>query len=395
MPTQETPRHRQRSGLKASLLAAMLGVGLLGGVIVSAQPSGAIVKGNPTTNQSHPWQVALVDGNGQFCGGTIISPTVVVTAAHCLEETGPADFTVKAGVTNLSDAGQERAVASVTVNPSYASTEVGDVAVITLATPLNLGNGAASIALATDADVAQATTGIVTGWGSTSESDEAGSNQLLEATVPLVSDAACAFLGIDAATEACAGGTGTDSCYGDSGGPLTIIGTDGTPKLAGVVSWGEECGGATPGVYADVPGLTSFINQAANGAVAPTTPDQPPASDPGDEPADGPTDEAPTNVPVVLPEDVPVDEPLAEPQEHEAGEGDFGCEFDSDFEFDDSDWDWYSDDLYPTDEEDTLYLEIDPDFDHWNDAESWEDVEWNDADWDDESWENVEWEDAA
>jgi len=241
---------------------------------------------------------------------------------------------------------------------------------------------------------------------SRSESDEAGSNQLLEATVPLVSDAACAFLGIDAATEACAGGTGTDSCYGDSGGPLTIIGADGTPKLAGVVSWGEECGGTAPGVYADVPGLAGFINQAANGAVAPATPDQPPASEPTDVPTEEPTtatpvnvpDEAPTNVPVVLPVDIPVDipvdGPLDEPQEHEVGDGDSGCEFDSDFEFDDSDWDWYSDDLYPMDEEDAIYLEIDPEFDHWNDAE-WNDADWGDDAWADESWEDVEWDDAA
>ncbi len=46
-----------------------------------------------------------------------------------------------------------------------------------------------------------------------------------------------------------------------------VQGADGSPKLLGVVSWGIECGGAAPGVYADVPGVSDFLT-----AITPDTP---------------------------------------------------------------------------------------------------------------------------
>ncbi|MFT4596995.1 MAG: hypothetical protein ACI9TF_001241, partial [Paracrocinitomix sp.] len=145
--------------------------------------------------------------------------------------------------------------------------ELADIAVIKLAEPLRFGGNVQAIPLATAAQVDAAKTATVSGWGAVSEEGE-GSRTLLEANVPLVADAACsAALGTDGATEVCAGGTGTDSCYGDSGGPLVVDGANG-PVLAGVVSWGDECGGATPGVYADVAGLTTWVNENRDGAAA-------------------------------------------------------------------------------------------------------------------------------
>ncbi len=85
----------------------------------------------------------------------------------------------------------------------------------------------------------------------------------------------------------CAGGTGTNSCYGDSGGPLAID----TPRgrvLAGVVSWGEECGGPTPGVHPEAPPFADWIDErVADPDAAP--PDRLPA-DAGDAVDDVDTD---------------------------------------------------------------------------------------------------------
>jgi len=109
--------------------------------------------------------------------------------------------------------------------------------------------------------------------------------------VPLVDDATCnAQLGTDADGEVCAGGTGTDSCYGDSGGPLVVQTPDG-PKLAGVVSWGDECGGATPGVYAEVPNYVDFLRtgEATPTVPAPDAPAENPET-PGDVDGPAPTD---------------------------------------------------------------------------------------------------------
>ena len=92
--------------------------------------------------------------------------------------------------------------------------------------------------------------------------------------MPLVDDSTCspAVDGIDDRTETCAGGTGTDTCHGDSGGPLVIRGRSGDPRLAGVSSWGVECGGPEPGVYAEVPAVTGWLEQRLADPEAPVPP---------------------------------------------------------------------------------------------------------------------------
>ena len=340
---------KPRRGLRRSAAALVGGVALSAGALVmGALPSGAVVGGTPTPGSAHPWQVSIQSG-GHMCGGTIVDATTIVTAAHCTEGLSAGELTVRAGVTDHDDSGgQDRAVAQILNHPSYAQTGTSDIAVIKLAEPLNLGSGVSALQLATSADVAQATTGVVTGWGSTSEMDEEGSRQLLEAQVPLVADAACdASLGgdqIDRRTELCAGGTGTDSCYGDSGGPLVITGADGQPKLAGVTSWGIECGGASPGVYAEVPAFADWVNGGGSGGVAPAPTEPSPDLRPGER-----EDELPID-------DFPIDE---EPWDEDFDWGD-----ESDWE-DDFDW---GDDL------------------DWGDESDWEDdLDWgDDLDWDDE-----------
>ena len=106
------------------------------------------------------------------------------------------------------------------------------------------------------------------GWGKTSNaSSNTGSNLLLEANVPMRSDAYCEGPSIygsffDRATMVCAGDGEHDTCAGDSGGPLMV--SDGTSRvLAGITSWGDlECAHATnPGVYTRVgaPALNAWV----------------------------------------------------------------------------------------------------------------------------------------
>jgi trypsin len=293
-------KHRRRRATSASLLLAG-SIVAAAGLVVGAGPCGAVVGGTTAASGEHPWTVSLRADGGHFCGGSIVSASVIVTAAHCTEGLNAGDITVRAGVNGLDDgSGQDRTVATIIDHPDYANSGTSDIAMLVLATPLDLAGPAQAIETATSSELAGATTATVTGWGATSESDPFGSDQLLEAEVPLVADVACNQAlggdpGINSATETCAGGTGTDSCYGDSGGPLVILGDNGEAKLAGVVSWGIECGASSPGVYAEVP---AFIDWISSRVVDPTAP---------------------------------------APVRPDGGDGDFG---DSEFDFDDSEFDF-------------------------------------------------------
>lgn len=245
-------------------------------VTFNSTPASAVVGGEPVDITDAPWQVSLQDSSGHFCGGSVIGPSLILTAAHCTEGMSPSAITVRAGIGNLNEAGgQVRAVTKIFENGSYFVNGTSDASVLVLAAPLTFDATVQQIALGNAQDIAGSTTAITTGWGTTDDNEDSpASDQLLGANVPLVDDASCATaLGaqeadFDPASETCAGGQGADSCYGDSGGPLVVVAADGTPRLVGVVSWGLECGGNTPGVYADVPGLASWITSITPGTPA-------------------------------------------------------------------------------------------------------------------------------
>ncbi len=329
------------------VLATVLTAGAIG---VGAPRASAIVDGTPTSAGANPWQVALVDGEGQFCGGTLISERIVVTAAHCVVGTPEAGVQIRAGVSNLGGpGGQTRQVAAVVEHAKYAETGTADIAMLVLDRPIDRSPDIAPIQPATAAETAAATTARVTGWGVTSEHADDSPGVLLSADVPIVDDAACrGQLQIDAADELCAGGTGADSCYGDSGGPLTIDSPRGR-VLAGVVSWGEECGGAAPGVYAEVAAFADWIEARV------ADPDAP--------------------VPDRLPADAGQDFDEYEP-EYDEWTWDDDWAWNDDWTWDDdwaSDDDWALDDDWAWDDDwtwDDEYDEYDPTAVDWN---------WNDA----------------
>lgn len=370
-----------RSALGAGLGAAVVAATLA----VTGGTAGAIVDGTPTTANQHPWQVSLQSDGGHFCGGTIVDSTTIVTAAHCLEGETAADLTIRAGVTESEDTGgQDRPVASITSHPDYAASEVGDIAIVKLAEPLSLGGNVQAIPTATAAELTAATSATVTGWGDTSEQGGAPT-QLLEAVVPLVNDGSCSNqLGIDADREVCAGGDGKDSCYGDSGGPLTIQTADG-PKLAGVVSWGEECGGATPGVYAEVPFYEDFVKNGAGELTV--SPDQ--AGDANEGAED--MFEQDNADELITADQLDFDEEAYDDGAH--FDEDFGDEYVYEVEID-GEW------IEMTEAELDAFLDA-QEFgvaDDEYEADLWaeEDQNWydDDADWEDSDWDDAEWDDA-
>ncbi|MQA14667.1 MAG: trypsin-like serine protease [Pseudonocardiaceae bacterium] len=213
----------------------------------SAEPR--IVGGSDTSTDEYPWMVALTDAaDSPFCGGALVAPDRVVTAAHCVSGRDPAELTVVAGRTDMrTDAGVESRVREVWIHPGFGGDPMGgdDVAVLTL----DREPGYRSIPLNEDPGAYQpGRSATVLGWGYTDE-DGPASPVLQQAYVPLLSDPDCSrkYPRYDPNGMVCAGHAegGRDACYGDSGGPLVAGG-----RLIGVVSWGTGCARAgLPGVY--------------------------------------------------------------------------------------------------------------------------------------------------
>lgn len=231
-----------------------------------------VVGGSDVEGARYPWMTALVSADdpdpasGQFCGGSLIAPNWVLTAAHCVEDVRASQTDVLLGQLDLNDRTGERiSVQRVIVHPDYASNEYPDIALLELsssssATPISLpsrNNPAPK-----DGEMAT-----VIGWGQISETGPY-SDVLNEAMVPIVDHNTCnrAYnFGIDQDNMVCAGSASgaEDSCYGDSGGPL-FVSRNSEFVQAGIVSFGEECGlPGVPGVYTRVSSLFDWISAYA------------------------------------------------------------------------------------------------------------------------------------
>lgn len=221
-----------------------------------------------------PWVVALVFyGNGsvydnQFCGGSIINESWVLTAAHCTYCKDPSEFYIIAGIINLDDTtkGQIRYIKSIENHNKFdKATVMNDISVLKLRSPLELNNNVAVIDLANEVDPLENDQEYtIGGWGSVSGLWNAFPNtfQVLEG-VPHYRMGKCIgkLKNINRKRHICAGcNPGYDSCAGDSGGPLWMA-VDDTPLLYGITSWGKDCATSLPGVYTKVSFFRRWIEK--------------------------------------------------------------------------------------------------------------------------------------
>lgn len=250
------------------VLAASATVVALGSA-VALSPAAAVIRGTAAPEGAYPFMAAIVDGDDfQFCGGSVIASQWVLTAAHCVVDTNPSTTPtyVITGRTNLNNTsqGQRIRVTNIYVHGSYTGNGY-DAALLKLASATT----APAIQLASAADdnlEAEGTTVRVAGWGDQTPTLGLNSTASLRYTdLRVVSDDNCwTNLGFDAPTGICAEELLTDSCNGDSGGPLFFNGA--TRIQIGIVSYGTSCAVyGFPGVYSEVnnPSIRTFIKNTS------------------------------------------------------------------------------------------------------------------------------------
>lgn len=265
-------------------------------------PVPKVVGGYDADIAFHTYAAALVDPaistnfSGRFCTGTLINPSWVLTAAHCVDGSTADSVVVVIGEQTLSNDATASAtsrivVDAVMVHPDYnANNMAHDIAVLHLATPSAAGaamppgypltwdggttnyNTYEELVTNPDALLPELT---VIGYGMFDDTfgtfrpvlqgadldfiSRADCDSANYYNFTLASDTFCAAL-LDPANPADIL-PDIDSCFGDSGGPILLAGTN---QILGVVSYGPgECGSIlAPGGYASVDLNIDFINYA-------------------------------------------------------------------------------------------------------------------------------------
>lgn len=200
----------------------IVGLLVLCGVAVAA-PAHAVYNGREVPDERDAFMAAIrVGGKKAWCGGTVIAPRYVLTAAHCVFGGDPTQLTVRVGSRDARKATQI-GVEHGFVHPKFDYAQaLNDAAILRLDRPVPRGVTFMTLATAASDNLERPHTSVVAaGWGRPFYSGP-DSVTLREANLQVVPETECG----DAPgsnfekNDVCAKGTMQSVCNGDSGGPL-------------------------------------------------------------------------------------------------------------------------------------------------------------------------------
>ncbi|KAM6174110.1 chymotrypsin-like elastase family member 3B [Erethizon dorsatum] len=241
-------------------------------------PSGRVVNGEDAVPYSWPWQVSLqYEKEGTFhhtCGGSLIAPDWVLTAAHCISNSrtyqvvlGEYDQAVEEGPEQVIPVN----AGDLFVHPRWRSYCVAcgnDIALVKLSRSAQLGDAVQLACLPPAGDILpNEAPCYISGWGRL-YTDGPLPDKLQQALLPVVDYEHCSrwdWWGFSVRrTMVCAGGDIQSGCNGDSGGPLNCPTEEGNWQVHGVTSFVSSLGCNTlkkPTVFTRVSAFIDWIEE--------------------------------------------------------------------------------------------------------------------------------------